>query len=290
MRLNRLYNIVKNNILVIYSPFESSPFIKKERFCIGILNLEYYFFIFLKLVVTSKAVESEICKNTVEWLLKELWVIPRDIQLYILAFIHRSIVNERNDFAPQHNERLEFLGDAVLELVITSELFINFPKKQEWEMTDMRSALVRGRNLACIAKSLQFQEYLYLWKWEEKSGWRDNDYILANTLEAFIGALYLDLWFEVAKTFILNNVYNTLDSILENSLFKDFKTLLQEHIQAQSDVTPHYEVLSDTGPDHDKNFLVWAYKWKLKIWEWNGTSKKKAQEQAAKDAYKQIIF
>jgi ribonuclease-3 len=114
------------------------------------------------LVVTRKAVDSEICKNSIESLLHELNVSANDVKLYILAFIHRSIVNERNDFAPQHNERLEFLGDAVLELVITSELFINFPDKQEGEMTDMRSALVRGRNLAEVAKNLNFQEYLYL--------------------------------------------------------------------------------------------------------------------------------
>jgi ribonuclease-3 len=155
-------------------------------------------------------------------------------------------------------------------------------------MTDMRSALVRGRNLAEVAKNLNFQEYLYLWKWEEKSGWRDNDYILANTVEAFIWALYLDAWFERAKKFILDNIYSTLGSSLDNKWFKDFKTLLQEHVQAGSDITPHYEVLEDTGPDHEKQFLVWAYIWEKRIWQWSWTSKKKAQEQAAEDAYNSI--
>jgi len=215
--------------------------------------------------------------------------MPQDIKVYILAFIHRSIVNERNDFAPEHNERLEFLWDAVLELVITHELFRNFPEKQEGEMTDMRSALVRWRNLSEVAKELNFQEYLYLWKWEEKSGGRHNDYILANTVEAFIWAVYIDAWFERAKQFILDNIYTTLNHILQNRLFKDYKTLLQEHIQAWSDITPHYTVLEDEWPDHNKSFLVWAYAWEKLIGKWRWTSKKKAQEQAAENAYNTII-
>lgn len=241
------------------------------------------------MVVTQRAVDSAICQNSVGQLLTKLDINPNDIKIYVLSFIHRSIVNEKNDFAPEHNERLEFLWDAVLELVITSELFKNFPNKQEGEMTDMRSALVRGRNLAQVAKNLNFQEYLYLWKWEEKSWWRDNDYILANTVESFIWAIYLDLWFERAKQFILKYIYSTLDNILEKKLFKDFKTLLQEHVQANNEVTPHYEVLQDSWPDHDKNFLVWAYIADKKIWEWTWTSKKKAQEKAAESAYLKLI-
>ena len=153
----------------------------------------------------------------------------------------------------------------------------------------MRSALVRGRNLAQVAKQLNFQEYLYLWKGEEKSGGRENDYILANTVESFIGALYLDNGFESAQSFIISYVYNTLPSILENKLFKDFKTLLQEHTQAQRDITPHYDVITESGPDHDKNFLVGVYLKTEKIGEWSGTSKKKAQESAAENAYQILI-
>lgn len=240
------------------------------------------------MVVTKKAVDSDVCKTSIQTLLSELKLEAKDIKLYILAFIHRSIVNERNDFAPEHNERLEFLWDAVLELVITSEIFLSFPEKQEWDMTDMRSALVRGRNLAEVAKNLNFQEYLYLWKWEEKSWWRENDYILANTVEAFIWALYLDAWFEKAKEFILTHIYSTLDNILDKKLFKDYKTLLQEYVQAWNEITPHYEVLKDSWPDHDKEFLVWAYIWDKKIGEWTWTSKKKAQEKAAENAYHSI--
>lgn len=241
------------------------------------------------MVITNKAIESDACKEKLSLLLSKLEIQPNKISLYILAFIHRSIVNERNDFAPQHNERLEFLWDAVLELVITHKLFWDYPEKQEGEMTDMRSALVRGRNLAQVAKHLDFQQYLFLGKGEEKSGGRENDYILANTVESFIWALYLDRGFAVAESFIIENIYCTLPNILKEKLFKDFKTVLQEYTQAEKEITPHYEVIIESGPDHDKNFLVWVYLKKEKIGEGNGTSKKKAQESAAQNAYKTLI-
>lgn len=240
------------------------------------------------MVITVKAVESDLYKNKVWLLLEELSINFNDIKLYILSFIHRSIVNERNDFTPEHNERLEFLWDAVLELVITQSLFADFPKKQEWDLTDMRSTLVRGKNLSLVAKALGFNEYLFLWKWEEKSWWRDNDYILANTLEAFIWALFIDLWFETSKKFILEHIYSTLPENLEQSVFKDYKTLLQEYSQAHEDITPTYRVINESGPDHDKVFLVWVYLWNKKIWEWTGSSKKKSQEAAAANAYNNI--
>ncbi len=240
------------------------------------------------MVITKKAIDNPKSQDKIGWLLDKLSITPSDIKLYVLAFIHRSIVNERWDYAPEHNERLEFLGDAVLELVITERLYLDFPDKPEWDMTDMRSALVRWRNLSWVAKSLWFQEYLFLWKGEEKSWWRENDYILANTMEAFLWALYLDTGYEITKDFILKNIYSTLGHIVENKLFKDFKTLLQEYTQAENDITPHYEVLSDSGPDHDKSFLVWVFLWVTKIGEWSGSSKKKAQESAAENAYKNI--
>jgi len=240
------------------------------------------------LVVTKKAIESEICKNKLSKLLLDLKIEYKDISLYILAFIHRSIVNERNDFAPEHNERLEFLWDAVLELVITQALYKEFPDTQEWVLTDLRSALVRWRNLAEVAKILNFQEYLFLWKWEEKSWGRENDYILANTVESFIWALYLDLWFDIAHTFIIKYIYSSLSHIQENKLFKDFKTLIQEYTQAEFDITPHYEVLEDSGPDHDKTYVVGIYMWERHIGSWTWSSKKKAQESAAENAYLQF--
>ena len=234
------------------------------------------------MVLTKKAVDSDICRDKISMLLTKLELDYKDISIYILAFIHRSIVNERPDFAPEHNERLEFLWDAVLELVITNNLFINFPEKTEWDLTDIRSAIVRWSNLAKIARSLDFNEYLYLWKWENTSWWRDNDYLLANVVESFLWAIYLDQWIVKATDFINKYIYSTLESILENNLTKDFKTLIQEFSQAEFEITPTYKVLSEEWPDHSKNFLVWVYLDNKKVWEWNWTSKKKAQEDAAK--------
>lgn len=241
------------------------------------------------MVITKKAVDSPKSQHKIQKLLDELWIEVEDIKVFVLSFIHRSIVNERGDFAPEHNERLEFLWDAVLELAITRKLYQDFPEKPEGEMTDMRSALVRGRNLAEVAKELSFQDYLFLGKWEEKSGGRENDYILANTLEAFLWALYLDRGYDITEEFIVNTIYTTLPEIEKNNLFKDFKTMLQEFTQAHQDITPHYEVISESGPDHDKSFLVWVFLKTQKIGEGTGSSKKKAQESAAENAYTILI-
>ena len=237
------------------------------------------------MVITKKAIFDEHYRKKSAKLLEKLGLEYNDISLYVLCFIHRSIVNERPDIAPEHNERLEFLGDAVLELVITDKLYHDFPEKPEWELTDIRSALVRWVNLAKVAKKLNFSEYLILWNWEEKTGWRENDYILANTVEALIWAIYLDLWFEKAKDFILTYIFSTLDEILQNNLTKDFKTLFQEYSQAEFEVTPSYKILSETWPDHNKTFEVWAYIWDKQVWKGVWSSKKKAQEEAAKIAY-----
>lgn len=240
------------------------------------------------MVVTKKAIESEYEIQKVSKLLNELWIDFKDISTYILAFIHRSIVNERADYAPTHNERLEFLWDAVLELVITDELFNDFPEKPEWDLTDIRSALVRWKNLAQVARKLNLQDYLFLGKWEEKTWGRDNDYILANTLEAFLWALYKDLWYTEAKVFVLKYIYSTLEDILEKKLTKDYKTLFQEFAQASFDITPSYEVLKEEWPDHNKYFEVWIFLKDKQVWSWFWSSKKKAQESAAMDAYEKM--
>ncbi len=232
---------------------------------------------------------NEVAQKKVEELLKKLSIDYTDSDIYVLSFVHRSIVNEKPHIIPEHNERLEFLWDAVLELVITNRLFRDYPDKQEGELTDIRSALVRGRNLAEVAKTLNFDEYLLLWKWEEIGWWRENDYILANTLEAFIGAIYIDAWIDEATEFIEKHVYSTLDTILKNSLFKDYKTLVQEFTQAEFDITPTYEVLEESWPDHDKNFLVGIYLGDKLVWQGSGTSKKKAQEKAAEDGYNNMM-
>ena len=154
------------------------------------------------MVIRKKAIENQALIEKIWKLLNILELDHINISNYILAFIHRSVVNEKPDFTPKHNERLEFLGDAVLELIITENLYRDFEDKTEWELTDIRSALVRWRNLAQISSKLNLSEYLLLWKWEELSWWRNNDYLLANTLEALLWAIYLDYWVGWAKKFI----------------------------------------------------------------------------------------
>lgn len=237
------------------------------------------------MVVTKKAIDCEYQQSKIIKLLDSLWIKSNNIWIYIQAFIHKSIVNERTDYAPEHNERLEFLWDAVLELIITKRLYIDFPLKTEWELTDYRSTIVRWTNLANIATNLNFEEYLLLWKWEEKTWWRTNWYILANTLESFLWALYLDNWFEIVEEFAIKNIYSTLEEILKSSQIKDYKTLFQEFSQAEFEITPNYNLISDIWPDHNKNFEVGVYLWEKFVWVWFWSSKKKAQEKAAEDAF-----
>lgn len=237
------------------------------------------------MVATKKAIEDENQIKKIWVLLDSIWIKYNNPSHYILAFIHRSIVNEKADFAPEHNERLEFLWDAVLELSVTNNLFFDYPNKPEWVLTDIRSAIVRWKNLAKIARKLKLNEYLYLWKWEEKWWWRENDYLLANTVEALIWAIYIDLWFEEAKAFVDKNIYPSAKEIVEKNQTKDYKTIIQEISQARFDITPTYKVLDEEGLDHEKKFTVWIYFWEKLKWEWVGSSKKKAQEEAAKNAY-----
>ncbi len=237
------------------------------------------------MVITQKVTQNSIYIEKISNLTQKLNIKVKNISIYILAFIHRSIVNERPDFAPEHNERLEFLWDAVLELVITDILFKEFPEKPEWDLTDIRSALVRWKNLSLIARKLDFSQYLFLWNGEEKTWWRENDYILSNTVEAFIWAIYLDLWIDEVKKFILEHIYETLWNILEHNLTKDYKTIFQEHAQAVYEITPSYKLISDCWPDHHKTFEVWVWLWEENFWYGKWTSKKKAQENAAKNAY-----
>ncbi len=237
------------------------------------------------MVITKTVTQCDIQRTKVGEFLSQLWLSYQDISHYILSFVHRSIVNERSDYAPEHNERLEFLWDAVLELVITHALYQDFPQKAEWEMTDMRSALVRWRNLAEVARKLSMQNFLFLGKWEEKWWWRENDYLLANTLEAFIGAIYVDQGYETVKDFILLHIYSTLETILDLGLAKDYKTLLQEYVQAQHEITPHYKLLAEHWPDHSKMYTMWVFMNETHLGSGEGSSKKKWQEKAAEEAY-----
>ena len=200
------------------------------------------------------------------------------------AVVHRSYLNEHSDFPLGQNERLEFLGDAVLELVVTEYLFENF-ENPEGELTNFRAALVNGQNLALIGKSLEIEDYLYLSKGESKdNNTKARNYILANAMEAIIGAIYLDFGWEEAKRFVTEYVIATLPGILKKKLYIDPKSLFQEESQSKMSLTPSYKVLEESGPDHNKKFRVCAYLGKNLIAEGEGTSKQEAQIDAAKNA------
>lgn len=200
------------------------------------------------------------------------------------AVVHRSYLNEHSDFPLGHNERLEFLGDAVLELVVTEYLFETYDKP-EGELTNWRAALVNGQNLAKIARKLGIEEYLYLSKGEAADAdSKARRYILANAMEAVIGAVYLDSGWEVAKEFVTRVVLGTLDEILKKKLYIDPKSRFQEESQSRMSTTPSYKVLEETGPDHNKTFRIGAFLGKELVAEGVGTSKQEAQIDAARAA------
>ena len=200
------------------------------------------------------------------------------------AFVHRSYLNENRGLNIEHNERLEFLGDAVLELVVTHFLFTKFPDKPEGELTAFRSALVNTITLSSVASSLHMGDYLLLSKGEAKDTGRARQYILANTFEALIGALYLDQGYDAAKGFIETNIFPLIDEIVEKRLWRDHKSFFQEKAQEKVSITPSYETLSEEGPDHDRIFTIGVYLRKEKVAEGKGQSKQEAEQDAAERA------
>ena len=180
----------------------------------------------------------------------------KDRDLLDLAFVHASYVNEHKGEKSDHNERLEFLGDAVLQLVTTEFLFSSFPELSEGELTTYRASVVKGQHLAEIGKELELGRYLYLSRGEEKGGGRQKSFLLANTIESFIGALYLDQGFEVSKKFIKKFILKRLGDILKKGLHLDSKTEFQELSQEKFSVTPRYRIISESGPAHKKIFTV----------------------------------
>lgn len=207
----------------------------------------------------------------------------KDKSLLERVFIHRSYLNEHKSLQLEHNERLEFLGDAVLELAVTRFLYDNYDKP-EGEMTNWRSALVKGESLSFEAKRLKLDSLLKTSRGEAKNTGKARDLILANAFEALIGAIYLDQGLDAATDFIAKNICYKIDDILKNELYYDAKSRFQEMSQEKFGITPMYESLSETGPDHAKNFLVGAYLGKEKVAEGNGSSKQRAQLDAAKNA------
>lgn len=203
--------------------------------------------------------------------------------LLIQALTHRSYLNEKSGPVTGHNERLEFLGDAVLELIVTEELYRRFPDKPEGELTSYRAALVNAKMLSDVSMDLGLNEFLLLSRGEAKDTGRARQYILANTFESVTGALYLDQGYEAAKRFIHAVLIERIKDVLEQKLYKDPKSLFQEEAQERVGVTPSYEVMSEWGPDHDKHFVIGAYLKSELVAEGEGSSKQEGQENAARN-------
>lgn len=212
----------------------------------------------------------------------------KDKNLLKEALTHRSYLNENPSWKLPDNERLEFLGDAVLELAVTEELFKRFPDYKEGQMTGLRAALVNYLMLAEVAKSFGLEKFVLLSRGEAKDTGRARDVILANAIEALIGAIYLDSDYKSVKKFVNNFVMNHLEEVIRGGLYKDPKSALQEKIQEKSKITPVYKVLSETGPDHDKLFTVGVYVGNKQVAQGTGHSKQEAESDAARIALQSL--
>lgn len=217
---------------------------------------------------------------------KNLALNFKNKDLLTQAFVHRSYLNENPDFHLTHNERLEFLGDAVLELVVTKYLFDKYPDKPEGELTNWRAALVNAKMLTQIAQDIGLNDFLLLSRGEAKEGGKARQYILANTFEALTGSIYLDLGYDTADKFIKEKVIVCLEDIIKNKSYKDAKSQFQEEAQDKVGITPDYKVVKEWGPDHKKKFTVGVFLNQEKIAEGEGSSKQEAEEEAAKQALK----
>ncbi|MBP9700241.1 ribonuclease III [Candidatus Woesebacteria bacterium] len=206
--------------------------------------------------------------------------------LYQTALVHRSFLNETD--STESNERLEFLGDAVLELATTQFLYAAYPNANEGVMTSYRAALVKTVTLAQVAKELGLDQELKMSKGEERSGGRENPSLLADTFEAVLGALYLDQGFDVCVTFLQDALFPRFDQILKDETYKDYKTTLQELVQAQGKSTPIYVTVNETGPDHLKTFTVEVRIDGEAIGSGVGKSKQDASQEAAKLALEKL--
>lgn len=205
-------------------------------------------------------------------------------KLLVNAFIHRSFLNENVNLGIPHNERLEFLGDAVLELIITDYLYKKYPNHAEGELTAYRSALVNADILSLTAQEIKMNEYMLLSRGESKDNGKARQYILANAFEAVIGAIYIDQGYQGAEKFISRTLYEKIEDIVSKKLWRDPKSLVQEKAQEVLGVTPSYEVVSESGPDHDKKFVIGIFFGKEKIAEGRGKSKQEAETDSARHA------
>jgi ribonuclease-3 len=220
---------------------------------------------------------------------KKIGIKFKNKNLLKQAFTHRSYINENPPPAGGllgHNERLEFLGDAVLELVITEHLFSKYPKKNEGELTSFRAALVNADMLSRVAKSLSMGDFLLLSRGEKKDVGRARQYILANTFEALVGAIYLDRGYGKVFSFLKNSLFPMIKEVIEKKLWIDAKSLFQEKAQEFKNITPSYRVVGEAGPDHAKNFIIGVYLNGEMIAEGKGVSKQEAEQSAARHALK----
>jgi len=215
---------------------------------------------------------------------KKLKIKFKNKDLLTQAFIHRSYLNENPDFRLYHNERLEFLGDAVLELIVTEYLFQKYPKKSEGEMTNWRAALVNAKMLSQASQGLGFNSFLLLSRGESKELGKARQYILANVFESFIGSFYLDQGYDVCQKFIKKHLIKELPRLIETKAFKDAKSLFQEQAQEKTGITPVYKVLKESGPDHVKQFVIGVFLKNDLVAQGDGSSKQEAEEAAAKNA------
>ncbi len=220
---------------------------------------------------------------------KKIGVNFKDENLLRQAMVHRSYLNEHADFEIGHNERLEFLGDAVLEIIVTEFLYLNFVDKPEGDLTNWRASLVNAKMLYEVAQEISLDSHLYLSKGESKDkNKKSRQFILANAIEAIIGAIYLDQGIKKCQQFINKHILNKLDDIIENELYLDPKSSFQEKSQEEKGITPHYQVLDEEGPDHAKNFTVGLYIGEDLITTSKGSSKQEAQIKAAAKGLKKL--
>jgi ribonuclease-3 len=226
--------------------------------------------------------------NFAELFSKQIGIKFKNLNLLTEALTHRSYINENPKWQLPHNERLEFLGDAVLELIISDLLFKKFPDAAEGQMTLLRAALVNYQKLAEIARKINLKKFILMSRGETKDSSKAQEVILANAMEAVIGAIYLDQGFKISKEFIKNLIFSHIEEVLENKTYKDAKSELQEIIQDKLKITPTYKIISEEGPAHEKIFKSGVYFDNKIIAEGEGSSKQEAEIEAAKAALAKI--
>jgi ribonuclease-3 len=231
--------------------------------------------------MSERNIEADLIK-----LQELLGVSFKDSVVLLSAITHRSYLNEHREATWEHNERLEFLGDAVLELAVTDFLFKKYPEKPEGELTAIRAALVNTNSLAAASEIMGINKYLLMSKGESKDEGRARQYILANVFESCIGAIYLDLGYDTAQQFIAGRLFANTEEIVRKRLWQDAKSRFQEVSQEKASITPTYETVSQDGPDHDRVFTVGVFLRHEKVGEGKGRSKQEAEQQAAQAAIK----